>query len=74
MYFLTPFSLSAGSSLGVSSHEEPVLCVERGKAHFSPSSGLTCQPLAGAYVEKASGYIRDAGKGLCEYCQFSPGD
>lgn len=74
MYWLTPFHYLLGGFLGVATHNVPVRCVEREEANFSPPPGLTCQQYAGAYAEKAGGYVRDAGNGLCAYCQFSSGD
>lgn len=74
MYWLTPFHYVLESFLGVVTHNIPVRCVEREESHFSPPPGMTCQQYAGSFAEKAGGYVRDAGNGLCAYCQFSSGD
>jgi len=74
MYWLTPFHYLLEGLLGVVTHNVPVRCVEREEAHFSPPSGMTCQEYAGAYAQKAGGYVRDAANGLCAYCQYSDGD
>lgn len=74
MYWLSPFHYLLEGFLGVATHRQPVRCVEREEANFSPPPGLTCQQYAGAYAQKAGGYVRDAGNGLCAYCQFSSGD
>lgn len=74
MYWLTPFHYLLGGLLGVVTHNVPVNCVEREEAFFSPPPGLTCQQYAGSYTQKSGGRLRDAGNGLCGFCQYSTGD
>ncbi|CEO60742.1 Putative ABC transporter [Penicillium brasilianum] len=74
MYWLTPFHYLLEGLLGVVTHNVPVICVEREEAFFSPPAGLTCQEYAGSYAQSSGGTIRDAGNGLCAFCQYSTGD
>lgn len=74
MYWLTPFHYLLEGFLSVATHRQPVRCLEIEEANFSPPPGSTCQQYAGAYAQKAGGYTRDAGNGLCAYCQYSSGD
>jgi ABC-type multidrug transport system permease subunit len=74
MYWLTPFHYLLEGLLGVLTHNVPVQCVEREEAFFSPPPGLTCQDYAGPYAQKSGGRARDAGNGLCAFCQYSTGD
>ncbi|KAL4810836.1 ABC-2 type transporter-domain-containing protein, partial [Aspergillus unguis] len=77
MYWLTPFHYLLEGFLGVVVHEVPMQCVEREEAFFTipPNSGFSsCQDYAGQFVQQATGYVRDAGNGLCAYCLFSNGD
>lgn len=75
MYWLTPFHYLLEGFLGVVVHGVPMECVEREESFFSLPPGLsTCQEYAGAFVDAATGYVRDAGGGMCAYCQFSDGD
>lgn len=74
MYWLTPFHYILEGVLGVVTHKVPIRCVEREEAHFSPPSGMTCQEYAGTYTREVGGYVREAGNGMCAYCQYSTGD
>ncbi|KAF7594206.1 hypothetical protein BBP40_009910 [Aspergillus hancockii] len=74
MYWLTPFNYLLEGFLGVVTHNVPVQCVSREESHFSPPPGETCQSYAGPFAQQAGGYVRDAGNGLCSYCQYSTGD
>lgn len=74
MYWLTPFHYLLEGLLGVLTHNVPVQCVDREEAFFSPPPGLTCQDYAGPYAQKSGGRVRDAGNGLCAFCQYSTGD
>ncbi|OKO98316.1 Brefeldin A resistance protein [Penicillium subrubescens] len=74
MYWLTPFHYLLEGLLGVVTHNVPVRCVEREEAFFSPPPGLTCQEYAGSYAQKSGGRLRDAGNGLCAFCQYSTGN
>ncbi|KAJ5093924.1 CDR ABC transporter [Penicillium angulare] len=74
MYWLTPFHYFLEGLLGVVTQNIPIRCVEREEAHFSPPAGLTCEEYAKTYIETAGGYVREAGDGMCAYCQFSTGD
>ncbi|KAJ5776430.1 uncharacterized protein N7511_001441 [Penicillium nucicola] len=74
MYWLTPFHYLLEGFVGVITHNIPVVCVPREEAQFSPPSGMTCSEYAGPYAQKSGGYVRDAGNGLCSFCQYSIGD
>ncbi|KAJ5287465.1 hypothetical protein N7478_003151 [Penicillium angulare] len=74
MYWLTPFHYFLEGLLDVVTHNIPIRCVEREEAHFSPPSGLTCEEYAKTYIEASGGYVREAGGGMCAFCQFSTGD
>ncbi|KAJ5773236.1 CDR ABC transporter [Penicillium paradoxum] len=74
MYWLTPFHYLLEGFLGVIIHNIPLRCVEREESRFSPPPGKTCQEYAKSYAEKAGGYVRDAGNGMCSFCQYSTGD
>lgn len=74
MYWLTPFHYLLEGFLGVIAHKVPVTCVEREEARFSPPPGQTCEQYAGSYAKQSGGYVRDAGNGLCSFCQYSIGD
>ncbi|KAJ5513427.1 CDR ABC transporter [Penicillium fimorum] len=73
MYWLTPFHYLLEGFVGAITHNVPIRCIEREESHFSPPAGMTCQQYAGSYVEKAGGYVRDAGNGMCSYCHYSDG-
>ncbi|KAL4922815.1 ABC-2 type transporter-domain-containing protein [Aspergillus aurantiobrunneus] len=75
MYWLTPFHYLLEGFLGVVVHNVPMECVEREEAFFSlPPGSASCQEYAGAFVSQATGYVRDAGSGMCAYCLFANGD
>lgn len=75
MYWLTPFHYLLEGFLGVVVHEVPMECIQREEAFFTVPPGFsTCQEYAGRFASQATGYIRDAGGGLCAYCLFSTGD
>ncbi|KAL4929375.1 putative ABC transporter [Aspergillus undulatus] len=75
MYWLTPFHYLLEGFLGVLVHEIPMQCVEREEAFFSlPPGQNSCQDYAGPFVSQATGYVQDAGGGMCAYCLFSNGD
>jgi ABC-type multidrug transport system permease subunit len=74
MYWLTPFHYLLEGLVGVVTHNVPVRCVAREEAQFSPPSGMTCTEYAGSYAQKAGGSVRDAGNGMCSFCQYSTGD
>ncbi|CAG8892652.1 unnamed protein product [Penicillium egyptiacum] len=74
MYWLTPFHYLLEGFVGVITHNVPVRCVEREESRFSTPAGMSCQDYAGPYAEKAGGYVRDAGNGMCSYCQYSTGN
>lgn len=75
MYWLTPFHYLLEGFLGVVVHDIPMECVQREESFFSIPPGFgTCQEYAGAFVDAATGYVRDAGGGMCAYCQFRNGD
>ncbi|KAJ5506588.1 CDR ABC transporter [Penicillium expansum] len=74
MYWLTPFHYLLEGFLGVVVHNVPIRCIEREEAHFSAPAGMNCQEYAGSYAQKAGGYVRDAGNGMCSFCQYSTGD
>ncbi|KAJ6049546.1 uncharacterized protein N7446_007126 [Penicillium canescens] len=74
MYWLTPFHYLLEGLVGVVTHNVPVRCVAREESQFSPPSGMTCMEYAGSYAQKAGGSVRDAGNGMCSFCQYSTGD
>ncbi|KAL4911105.1 hypothetical protein BDW74DRAFT_184620 [Aspergillus multicolor] len=75
MYWLTPFHYLLEAFLGVLVHKIPMECVEREESFFSlPSGQNSCQDYAGTFLSQATGYVRDAGNGMCAYCQYSDGD
>ncbi|OKL61154.1 hypothetical protein UA08_03474 [Talaromyces atroroseus] len=74
MYWLTPFHYLLEALLGVLVHGQPVRCVAREEARFTPPSGMTCQSYAGAYTAQAGGYVEDVGNGMCAFCAYSTGD
>jgi ATP-binding cassette subfamily G (WHITE) protein 2 (SNQ2) len=74
MYWLTPFHYLLEGLVGVITHNVPVRCVEREESRFSTPPGLSCQEYAGSFVEKAGGYVRDVGDGMCSFCQYATGD
>lgn len=74
MYWLTPFKYLLESFLGVVLHDQPVQCIAREEAMFTPPPGLTCQQYASTFIQEVGGYIEDAGNGLCAFCQFANGD
>ncbi|KAL5339404.1 ABC-2 type transporter-domain-containing protein [Aspergillus crustosus] len=75
MYWLTPFHYLLEGFLGVLVHNVPMECVEREEAFFSlPPGANSCQEYAGSYLSQGTGYVRDAGDGMCGYCLFSNGD
>ncbi|KAL4767698.1 ABC-2 type transporter-domain-containing protein [Aspergillus nidulans var. acristatus] len=75
MYWLTPFHYLLEGLLGVLVHDVPMECVEREETLFSlPPGQDSCQSYAGSFLSQATGYVRDAGNGMCAYCLFSDGD
>ncbi|KAL4735804.1 ABC-2 type transporter-domain-containing protein [Aspergillus similis] len=75
MYWLTPFHYLLEGFLGVLVHNVPMECVEREETFFSlPPGQDSCQSYAGSFLSQATGYVRDAGNGMCAYCLFSDGD
>ncbi|KAG0158229.1 hypothetical protein PDIDSM_5742 [Penicillium digitatum] len=74
MYWLTPFHYLLEGFVGVITHNVPMRCIEREEARFSTPAGMNCQEYAGSYAEKAGGYVRDVGNGMCSFCQYSTGD
>ncbi|KAJ5956072.1 hypothetical protein N7501_010351 [Penicillium viridicatum] len=74
MYWLTPFHYLLEGFVGVITHNVPMRCIEREESHFSAPAGMNCQQYAGSYAEKAGGYVRDAGNGMCAFCQYFNGD
>ncbi|KAE8350031.1 ABC-2 type transporter-domain-containing protein [Aspergillus coremiiformis] len=74
MYWLTPFHYLLEGFLGVVTHNVPVQCISREESQFSPPPGETCQSYAGSFAQQVGGYVRDAGNGLCSFCQYSSGD
>ncbi|KAL4955523.1 ABC-2 type transporter-domain-containing protein [Aspergillus filifer] len=75
MYWLTPFHYLLEAFLGVLVHNVPMECVDREEAMFSlPPGQNSCQEYAGAFVEQATGYVRDIGNNMCSYCLYSSGD
>ncbi|EAU33615.1 hypothetical protein ATEG_05854 [Aspergillus terreus NIH2624] len=74
MYWLTPLKYLVEGMLSIVIHGIPVSCVEREESFFSPPPGSNCQEYAADFAQQAGGYVRDAGNGLCAYCQYSSGD
>ena len=74
MYWLTPFHYLLEGLVGVITHNVPVRCIDREESRFSTPAGMNCQDYAGSFAEKAGGYVRDAGNGMCSFCQYSTGN
>jgi ABC-type multidrug transport system permease subunit len=74
MYWLTPFHYLLEGFVGVITHNVPVRCIDREESRFSTPAGMSCQDYAGSFAEKAGGYVRDAGNGMCSFCQYSTGN
>ncbi|KAJ6151902.1 hypothetical protein N7497_006221 [Penicillium chrysogenum] len=74
MYWLTPFHYLLEGFVGVITHDVPVRCIDREESRFSTPAGMSCQDYAGSFAEKAGGYVRDAGNGMCSFCQYSTGN
>ncbi|CAG7950854.1 unnamed protein product [Penicillium nalgiovense] len=73
MYWLTPFHYLLEGLVGIITHNVPVRCIDREESRFSTPAGMSCQDYAGSFAEKAGGYVRDAGNGMCSFCQYSTG-
>ncbi|PCH00277.1 CDR ABC transporter [Penicillium occitanis (nom. inval.)] len=74
MYWLTPFHYLLEAFLGVLVHDQPVQCVAREEARFTPPPGSTCQNYTSAYTAEAGGYVTDLGDGMCSFCAYATGD
>jgi ATP-binding cassette, subfamily G (WHITE), member 2, SNQ2 len=74
MYWLTPFHYLLEAFLGVLVHDQPVQCVAREEARFTPPPGSTCQNYTSAYTAEAGGYVTDSGDGMCSFCAYATGD
>ncbi|KAJ5479041.1 hypothetical protein N7530_004550 [Penicillium desertorum] len=74
MYWVTPFHYLLEGFVGVITHNVPVRCIDREESRFSTPAGMSCQDYAGSFAEKAGGYVRDAGNGMCSFCQYSTGN
>lgn len=74
MYHLSPFTYLVEGFLSVVTHNVPVRCVSREESTFTPPPGSNCQDYAGSFAQQVGGYVRDAGNGLCAYCQVADGD
>ncbi|OQE05791.1 hypothetical protein PENVUL_c022G01623 [Penicillium vulpinum] len=73
MYWLTPFHYLLEGLVGAITNNVPVRCIDREESRFSTPAGMTCQDYARSYAEKAGGYVRDVGNGMCSFCQYSNG-
>lgn len=74
MYWLTPFHYLLEAFLGVLVHDQPVQCVAREEARFTPPPGSTCQNYTSAYTAQVGGYVTDSGDGMCSFCAYATGD
>ncbi|QGA18207.1 hypothetical protein EYB26_005891 [Talaromyces marneffei] len=74
MYWLTPFHYLLEALLGVLVHDQPVKCVSREEARFTPPPGSTCQNYTSAFTAEAGGYVTDSGDGICSFCAYGTGD
>lgn len=73
MYWLTPFHYLLEALLGVLVHDQPVQCVAREEARFTPPPGSTCQNYTSAYTAEAGGYVTES-DGMCSFCAYTTGD
>lgn len=75
MYKVSPYTYFVQSLLGVTLHDRQVTCQETEFSIFQPPAGQTCQEFAGAYIEAATGYLRNKdATSDCGYCKYTVGD
>ena len=52
----------------------PVVCADEEFARFSPPGNMSCADYTADFVGMVGGYVRVAGDGMCEFCQYATGD
>lgn len=64
-----------GGVLAATLNNIPVNCTPDETAHFNPPPGQTCTQYAGAFAQKAGGYLLNPNAGAdCQYCQYTTGN
>lgn len=77
---MTPVLLNAegwfyGSIISNSIGKIAISCSEREWTTFALPDGETCRSYAGAFLEKAAGYVENLdATGSCRYCRMSSGE
>lgn len=75
MYYINPSTYWIGGVLGATLHNIPVRCTPTETARFNPPPGQSCGAYAGAFAQRAGGYlINPSASTDCQYCPYSVGD
>lgn len=75
MYKVSPHTYFVQALLGAVLHDRPVVCKPKEFNIFQPPTGQTCEQFAGAFVDRAGGYLRDpSATSDCGYCRYAVGD
>ncbi|OAQ31960.1 hypothetical protein K457DRAFT_71238 [Linnemannia elongata AG-77] len=74
LYWLDPYHYIVEGLVTTQLHGLDVRCRDTEFSIFEPPSGQTCVQFAGAFLQRATGYLNnpDATTG-CQYCQYSKG-
>ena len=77
MYYLNPATYIIGGMTVTELHDLPVTCKSSELLRFPPPGTQSCADYAGAFVERAGGYLVNNGTalvdGMCEWCQYKNG-
>ena len=75
LYYLNPSTYWIAGVLGVTLHNQPVVCKPAETVVFNSPPGQTCQTYAGTFASSVGGYLLnpDATAG-CMFCPFKSGD
>lgn len=74
MYHVSPFTYLLEAMLGVTIHDQPVICKSSEFARFNAPPGQTCDSYTASYIAEAGGYVQTGLDGICEFCQYANGD
>jgi ATP-binding cassette subfamily G (WHITE) protein 2 (SNQ2) len=75
LYYLNPATYWIGGVLAATMPDIPVQCAPAEATYFIPPANQSCSSFAGAWVQKAGGYLLDpSSTDQCGWCQYRTGE